>query len=107
MRIDQKQIVTGADMSSGTITSESLPALHAAIGAVHAVFTGSPTGTIKIQSSIDGVNWTDITGSSRSITAAGDIMWNLNNIGFNYFRLVYIATSGTGTLNAWSNFKGF
>lgn len=85
------------------------------------VFTGSPVGTFKLQASNDhGMpdggqtpqalnvsNWTDVTGSSQAVSAAGNIMWNVENAGYTFVRVVYTVTSGTGTLtSARANVKG-
>jgi hypothetical protein len=87
--------------------------------AIQAVFTGTPTGTFKIQASADPAtgydptdnppsNWTDIAGSSYSVTAAGNYMWNIFDIMYNWIRLVYTDTSGgtsTAVLNTTINAK--
>lgn len=89
--------------------------------AIQLVFTGSPVGTFNLQCSNDpglpdggltpqasGVtNWTDITGSSQGISAAGNIVWNVENAGYTWVRVNYVATSGTGSLSsARANVKG-
>lgn len=88
---------------------------------IQLVFTGSPVGAFKLQGSDDPggpnntsgsqdanvTNWTDITSSSQAISAAGNIMWDVSNAGYNFVRVVYTVTSGTGTLtSARINVKG-
>jgi hypothetical protein len=53
------------------------------------------------------VNWTDITDSPQGIAAAGNHVWQFENAGFNWVRVVYTAVSGTGSLDsARANVKG-
>lgn len=91
--------------------------------AIQAVVSGSAAlnGTLKIQASCDlGVdtnagpagiagisNWVDITGTTQAIAADGANMFNLQDMGFRWFRLVYTRTAGTGTLSIIVNAKGF
>lgn len=71
---------------------------------VQAVFTGSPSGTFKIQVSNDvnssPSNWSDLGDSSQAISAAGDIMWDISSAGYKWAKVVYTRTSGSGTCNA-------
>lgn len=88
---------------------------------VQAVWTGTPTGTFKLQASNDPfkyvtpnvtqvpTHWTDIADSSITITAAGDYMWNVIGAFYPFVRLVYTDTSGgtsTARLNVIINIKG-
>lgn len=104
----------------GDVTSSNIYLDQIFTCSIQAVWTGTPTGTIKVQVSNDVgptpeynpngtiTTWTDVTGSSQSIAgAAGNFWWNLNDIGARWARLVYTRTSGTGTLDARQNIKGF
>jgi hypothetical protein len=86
---------------------------HIANYAVQLVFTGSPAGNFKLQASNDEgqpaatadsqkyagvVNWTDIAGSQQAISAAGDLMYQVQNIGYNWVKVVWTPTSGNGTI---------
>lgn len=79
-------------------------------------FTGTPTGSCKLQASNDPafsgqpnangsgldvqpVNWTDVKNSTFLVTAAGNVMWDYSDPGFNWVRVVYTDTSG-GTSTA-------
>lgn len=67
-------------------------------------WTGTPTGTFKLQASNDidatVTDWEDIPGSSVAVAgAAGQQVWNYTNAPFRFVRLVYTATSGSGTLS--------
>lgn len=112
---------TATDMTA----SFNLPAIwlgHVCNFSVQVVFTGTPVGSFKLQASNDAgspnastqpllatgvVNWTDIANSAQAVSAAGDITWNYANAGFNFVRLVYTASSSTGSLTvARLNTKG-
>ena len=93
-----------------------------------AIITGTPTGTIQIQASNDPetndtqynttvnlpptqfpTNWVTITGSPFTVTTAGEEMWNVNFVGYNYVRVQYIDGSGgasTATMTIIFNGKG-
>ena len=72
---------------------------------IQAVWTGTPTGTFKLQASADPsdiqlrnanqqpVNWTDVANSSQAVTIAGSYMWNVTEIMYGWVRLVYTDTS--------------
>lgn len=79
--------------------------------AIQIFFTGTPTGSFKLQSSCDAVprqslvfnangvvvynptNWTDIDDSTFSVSAAGDVEWNFTGSQFNFVRVVYTDSS--------------
>lgn len=104
------------------ITSQALQ-LYSMLGfSIQIVFTGTPTGTLKLQGSSDPVpqadpnslvptNWTDINNSSQAISAAGSFLWNVSDVQYNYVRLVYTdGSSGMSTAvvtSAIFNGKGF
>lgn len=66
------------------------------------VWTGTPTGSFKLQCSNDmqaPTNWEDVTGSSFAVAgAAGQLVFNYDTAPFKWVRLVYTSTSGTGTI---------
>lgn len=104
MRIkNQALTLDGTDMQSN-IVSDAVWLGHIAFYAVQVVFTGTPNGEFKLQASLDEsdpnnptstavTNWTDITGSEESVTASGDLIWNVENSGYTFVRLVWTDTS--------------
>lgn len=80
---------------------------------IQVVFTGTPVGSLKVQISDDltntpgsVVNWTDFVGSTQAISAAGSFVYTMTASGYKWIRVVYTATSGTGTVSAIYNGKG-
>lgn len=107
-----KVIVSAGDMSA-TINSIGTDLQGTSAYTIQAVYSGSPTGTLKIQISLDRVSeassvttWSDYTGSSLSISTAGDVIYKVERQGERWVRLVYTFTSGTGTLNANIGIQG-
>lgn len=118
-----KNTVMNANLTS------SAQQLQNAIGfAIQVVFTGTPTGTFKLQASADPAdaanatgkftailtkpnNWTDITDSSQAVSAAGDITWNYTSPNYNWVRVIYTdGSSGTSPaviVSCTFNGKGF
>lgn len=109
MRIFNEPVTVSnsGDMSQATLTSNSIALDHMGLAAIQAVYTGSPVGSLKLQANVGGSTWTDVASSTVSVTAAGDNMWNLADIGYSAVRVVYTKTSGTGTLSVRANCKGF
>jgi hypothetical protein len=50
--------------------------------------------------------WVDITGSSTAVAGSGSQFWNVSDVYYLWFRLVYTATSGSGDFTAYLNYKG-
>lgn len=89
--------------------------------AIQAVFTGAPNGTVSLQGSCDYgsresiqpngddlvVNWTDIANSSAPVTGAGTASWNFQGTFYKWIRMIYVSSSGSGTIVVRSNSKGF
>ena len=85
--------------------------------AIQVTWTGSPDGTFKLQGSCQkGTNqvgagvtrWDDISGASQATGgAAGSVLFNSTSTpGYNWVKLVYTRTSGTGTATAEYSAKG-
>lgn len=121
MRIGNENLITVPVDMVGSFNLRALWLGHICNYSIQIVFTGSPVGAFKLQASDDpgmpdgspspqstGVtNWTDITNSSQSVSAAGNIMWDVQNAGYTWVRVAYTVTSGTGSLtSARANVKG-
>lgn len=99
-------IVTNGDMS-GSITSTPPTDLTKTDGySISAVWTGSPVGNIKLQVSRDGILFFDYPNSSTPVSGPGDAMWEVTTAFYKQVQLVYVFSSGSGTLNAGILGKG-
>lgn len=120
MNVANEQIITNVVMNANRV-SAAIPVVNIYGYAIQATYTGTPTGTFKLQASADKfdyanptqppvpTHWTDISGSSQAVSAAGDFMWNVTGCFYTYVRLVYTdGSSGASTavLNARINIKG-
>lgn len=82
--------------------------------ALQAVITGASSlnGAFKLQGSCDNpdasapTNWSDITSSSATVTADGDVLWNIVDPSYNWIRVVYTRTGGSATVSVRVNAKG-
>jgi len=99
------KIATNASMSAD-VESEVIDLSKTNGYCIYANFTGTPVGSIKLQVSIDAINYVDLINSSTAIAAAGDIMWEVTNAFYDKVKVVYTRTSGTGVLNVQINGKG-
>lgn len=92
-------LILGASMATNVTTNPIEITGVSAIG-ISAVYTGTPSGTIKLQAAVvgDGSDWNDVANSSFTITTAGTSTWNYDPVAVPYLRVVYTATSSTGAL---------
>lgn len=116
MRINNEDIleIDGIRSTPSLSTSVNLKPLY--LGsvvnyAIQLAFTGTPAGNFKLQVSNDlgninaqseaqqyaGVtHWSDVADSAFTVSAAGDVMWEVENSGALWVRVVWTAT-GAGT----------
>ena len=88
------------DITSGTTTSSSLlDVSDCATVAMQAVWTGTtPSGTVTLEGSLDGVNFSTFGAGSISVTgASGNGVVASNSIGMPFIRATFTYTSGTVT----------
>lgn len=134
MRTVNKQISTNVPLNANSNSQyQQLKSIYTYTLAAN--YTGSATGSIKLQASNDPetndtqvnvaygpgqpptnppskapVNWADIANSTFTIAPGiTETMWNVNAVGYNYVRVVYTDASGgtsTATMNIVFNGKG-
>lgn len=110
MKIYNKVITPALPTMNATINSTPMQLSNMIGFTIQAVWTGTPTGSFKLQASSDAVpnlaqttafvptNWTDVATSAQAVSAAGNYMWNVTDVMYNYVRVVYTDTSsGTST----------
>ena len=97
------QLVTnGAMTGTTTLTSTQQNVLNFDNIGLQISWTGTPTGVISIQGSVDGVNFASLTFSPAITQPAGSansILVNLNQFPWPYLQVQYVNSSGSGTLN--------
>lgn len=123
MRVFNEKIATNVVLSANRFTP-AVPLKSIVLYCIAAVITGTPAGTIKLQACNDPetndtspipnpqanpTNWVDIANSSFAVSSAGETMWNVRDIGYNYVRVAYVdGSSGASTavVNITFNGKG-
>ncbi len=58
---------------------------------------------VKLQAGNDGINWTDISGDTVTISSAGSTLWNIANPAYAKLNIVVTATSGILGLTVLGN----
>lgn len=122
MRIGNDSMQSSATSMGASFNMNPVYLGHICNYALQLVFTGTPAGTFKLQCSNDPgrpiapgkipqsdtvENWTDIAGSSQTVSAAGNITWDVQNAGYTWVRVVYTRSSSTGSVtSARFNVKG-
>jgi hypothetical protein len=105
-----------------TINTNGINLNQIGLYSVQVVWTGSPVGQIKLQISNDPVqvvtspmtanpagnvvNWSDYSGTPQVVNGAGSFFWKINDVSELWVRVVYLFTSGTGSLLAQAVIKG-
>ena len=93
---------------SANITSPAIPLEQAFMCGIQTTYTGAPVGSLFLTVSNDGITYSKYNSSDnpQAITTAGSYYWIITATPFNFLKLNYTFTSGTGTLNATSSYKG-
>lgn len=123
MTFFNKQVASNVPLNAD-YNSPATPLKTAYMYAMAANVTGTPTGSIKLQACNDpetnttiptgipypqAMNWVDIDNSTFTLNSAGETMWNVRAVAYNYVRVVYTDASGgssTATMNLVVNVKG-
>lgn len=108
MKFANDSVLSAGDMSA-SVNSDNVKLDQIYGFSFHAIFTGAPVGTFKLQASNDPsapTNWADIPDSEQPVVGSGDIFWNYNGAFYKWVRVVYSRTSGTGTCNVTYSSKG-
>jgi hypothetical protein len=69
--------------------------------------SGTLNGTLALEVSNDATNYSALAGSSQAVSSGVSHLWTVNNAGYDYVRVTWTATSGTGTLSATAFLKEF
>lgn len=98
------KLIENANMSA-SFQSDTINLTQKTGFSIHAIFTGSPVGTLYIAVSIDNENWILLADSEQAITEAGDVLYNVESSKYSLARLHYSFTSGSGSLDAFFSTK--
>jgi hypothetical protein len=112
MKFANEKIVNAVSMAASFNSSPIL--LDQIYGfSFQVIFTGTPNGSFKLQCSNDDVklesqvsNWSDVASTAQSITAAGNLFYNINYAFYKWVRVVYTASSGSGSCDVIYAAKG-
>ena len=123
MRVANDEILSAPVDLSSNFSSNAIFLGHVDRYAIQLLFTGSPTGTFKLQASNDigeaqktteagrgllVTTWTDIVGSDQAISAAGNHMWCSSVAPYRWVRVVWTNSAGSGSLTSIRlNTKGY
>lgn len=121
---NRPNIIPAGTVLNTTVTSTPMVLQNTLGYNIQVFFTGTPTGTFKLQASSDNsatqtaanqmpsasLKWTDVASSSQAVVAAGNVMWNVMWANYNYVQVVYTdGSSGASTATITSatfNAKG-
>lgn len=79
-------------------TSQKLRYINTYSVQVNTSAVSTPSGaSVKLQSSNDATNWSDIAGTSNNITAVSNVVINVADAGYKYVRAVFSISSGSIT----------
>jgi hypothetical protein len=118
MRIANQQLLPAGTVVTTSLITKAIWLGHISDYAIQFVFSASNCN-FKLQGSCDEgnqnaqaqtaeeakvTNWSDIASSTVTVTGAGDVLYNIQNAGYNWVRVVI---TGTCTLtSARFNVKG-
>lgn len=102
------KVASGTMASTNTIYSQIICVANMDNIGIEVNWTGTPTGTLTVQVSNSGTNFTALTFSPTITQPAGTaatIGLNINQLPFRYLLLQYVNTSGSGVLTAVAQVK--
>jgi len=106
MKFKNYELAIGPSLSSSA--NSAVEDLNQDAGfSLQVVFTGTAlNGSFKLQASNDLIaptNWTDVASSAQAVTAltgSSSLLWNLDATYYNYVRLSWTNSSGTGSVSS-------
>ncbi len=98
-----RPLFTNQSLTS-TVSSDIVDLAETLGYAIHAIWTGSPDGTISVQGGNDGINFVEVDSIVTGATS-GQHLLNVEKHHYRYVKIVYTATSGTGSLTLYISGK--
>jgi len=106
-----KHVLVNGDMT-GNLESDVIDAKFQDNIGLQVEWTGTPSGTIKVEASVNHNLSVENQGTFYALTfdpvlaqpagGAGGYLINLNQLPFAFYKVTYEATGGTGTLNVYA-----
>lgn len=106
MRVSNDLVFTAQSIAS-SVNSNAVFTGYMVTASVQAVTTSTAVGTLKLQYSNDPgspiertvpTNWSDVPSATVAVSSAGVYAIAKLDISYNWLRLAYVATSGTGNI---------
>lgn len=98
-------LINGGVMTgTATVTSATVNVWNLDNIAIQVGWTGTPTGTIAINCSIDNINFDSLTfdpALAQPSGSADNYLISLNQLPYPYLQVQYVNASSTGVLNVW------
>jgi hypothetical protein len=113
MRSYNEPVINAGD-ASGNLTSIIVKTENLHLGGLHVTSTGTAAGSVSVEISNDepttGLNpsnWVAVSGLTVSVSGANNYIIPKFEICYNYLRVKYTASTGTGTLTAKLHLIGY
>jgi hypothetical protein len=97
-------INAGSMTGTSTITSDTYNVVNLDNIGLQCIWTGTATGTITVNGSVDGSTFTSLTFNpalTQPAGSAGNILIDINQFPFPFLNVAYTNATGSGTLNVW------
>ena len=73
---------------------------------IHADFSGATLGgTLSLECSNDNSDWIMVVDSDQLVASAASHMWNVSGASYQYVRVKWVPTGGTGTITCKATVK--
>ena len=104
--LNPHKIVSAGNMASN-ITSATVDVRYLDNISIQLNFTGTPTGTFAVKGSVDNSTFTalNLSETPSATGSAATLLLDLNQLSVPYINVIYMATSGTGSLDVWVSGK--
>jgi hypothetical protein len=110
IRFGRQDLVVGGNMEQASLTTRTFDSTGLNTFKIIAQWENvtTPTGTLSLESSNDGITFTEITSSSQSITDSdGNFhIWDFPYNPFVLIRAKYVRSTGSGDINIFAQFGG-
>jgi hypothetical protein len=99
-----EKVIAGTVNGAVVTYTHQLPDRHAF--SVQATWTGTPiTGQLKLQASLNGTDFIDMTDSLTTFDAAGQVLWDISKANYKYLKIWCESLTGDVTFGVWLTLK--